>query len=148
MRQECRERFLRPRGQAIPTWITARAWRTCRDACRGCYLAVSVEVGGGQNVPGIPGACATRNITYLARGPWQPMGTITIASGWFMYRSRLNRWTAVNFEIVSTPGAVKCGFTSVKRQESRIWLVHRIPWTSIARYVLWNERQAPRFQRK
>ena len=25
--------------------------------------------GGGENVPGIPGACATRNITYLARGP-------------------------------------------------------------------------------
>ena len=22
------------------------------------------------NVPGIPGACATRNFTYLARGPW------------------------------------------------------------------------------
>ena len=24
---------------------------------------------GGENVPGIPGACATRNFTYLARGP-------------------------------------------------------------------------------
>ena len=23
------------------------------------------------NVPGIPGACATRNFTYLARGPWR-----------------------------------------------------------------------------
>ena len=76
------------------------------------------------------------------------MGTITRASGWFMYLSRLNRSTTVNFEIVSTPGAVKCGFTSVNRQESRLWLVHRIPWTLIARYVLWNERQAPRFQRK
>ena len=30
----------------------------------------SFEVGGGKNVPGIPGACATRNFTYLARGPW------------------------------------------------------------------------------
>ena len=27
--------------------------------------------GGGENVPGIPGACETRNITYLARGPCQ-----------------------------------------------------------------------------
>ena len=26
--------------------------------------------GGGENVPGIPGACATRNFTYLARGLW------------------------------------------------------------------------------
>ena len=23
-----------------------------------------------KNVPGIPGACATRNFTYLVRGPW------------------------------------------------------------------------------
>ena len=27
--------------------------------------------GVGENVPGIPGACATRNFTYLARGPWR-----------------------------------------------------------------------------
>ena len=26
--------------------------------------------GDGENVPGIPGACTTRNFTYLARGPW------------------------------------------------------------------------------
>ena len=25
---------------------------------------------GGENVPGIPGACVTRNFTYLIRGPW------------------------------------------------------------------------------
>ena len=24
----------------------------------------------GENVPGIPGACATRNFAYLVRGPW------------------------------------------------------------------------------
>ena len=34
MRRECRERFPRHRGLAILTCITARAWRTCRDACR------------------------------------------------------------------------------------------------------------------
>ena len=43
---------------------------TCRDACRDRWLAVSFGVGGGENVPGIPGACATRNFTYLVRGPW------------------------------------------------------------------------------
>ena len=32
MRRECRERFPRHRGWAIPTCITARASRTCRDA--------------------------------------------------------------------------------------------------------------------
>ena len=70
MRRECRERFLRHRGIAIPTCITAPASRTCRDACRDHQLAVSFEVGGGENVPGIHGARATRKFTYLVRGPW------------------------------------------------------------------------------
>ena len=33
-RRECRERFPRHCGLAIPTWSTARASRTCRNACR------------------------------------------------------------------------------------------------------------------
>ena len=45
MRREYRECFRRHRGLAIPTCITARAWRTCRDACRDCWLAVSLEFG-------------------------------------------------------------------------------------------------------
>ena len=71
MRRECRERFPRHRRWAIPTCITARASRTCRDACRDRQLSVSFEIGGGGNVPGIPGACATCNFTYLVRGPWK-----------------------------------------------------------------------------
>ena len=31
---------------------------------------VSFEVGGGENAPGIPGACATHDFVYLVRGPW------------------------------------------------------------------------------
>ena len=31
----------------------------------------SLTLSGRQNVPGIPGACTTRNFTYLARGPCQ-----------------------------------------------------------------------------
>ena len=41
--------------------------------CMPGYLTskwLSFEVGGGENVPGIPGACATRNFTYLVRGSW------------------------------------------------------------------------------
>ena len=57
------------RRLAIPTCITTRAWRTCRDVCRDRLLAVYFEVGGGENVPGITGACATRNFMYLVRGP-------------------------------------------------------------------------------
>ena len=55
MRRECRERFPRHCGLAIPTCITARAGRTCRDACRDRWLVVSFEVGVGENAPGIPG---------------------------------------------------------------------------------------------
>ena len=44
--------------------------RTCRDACRDRSPAVSFELGGGENIPGIPGACATHDFTYLVRGPW------------------------------------------------------------------------------
>ena len=32
-------------------------------------MSGSFTRGGGENVPGIPGACATRNFTYLVRGP-------------------------------------------------------------------------------
>ena len=32
-------------------------------------MSGSLTRGGGENVPGIPGACATCNFTYLARGP-------------------------------------------------------------------------------
>ena len=65
MRRECRERFPRHGGLAIPTYITARAWRCMPES----LTTVSFEVGGGENVPGIPGSCATRNFTYLVRGP-------------------------------------------------------------------------------
>ena len=50
MHRECRERFLRHRGLAIPTCIMARASRTCSDACRDRRLVISFEVGGGKNV--------------------------------------------------------------------------------------------------
>ena len=41
---------------------------TCGDAWQDRLQAVSFEVGSGENVPGIPGACATHNFTYLLRG--------------------------------------------------------------------------------
>ena len=49
----------------------ARAWCTCRDACRDRTLAGSFEVGGGENVPGVPCVCTTRNFVrfFLVRGP-------------------------------------------------------------------------------
>ena len=37
-------------------------------------LPGSLTRGGGENVPGIPGACATRNFVYLVRGPCEKHG--------------------------------------------------------------------------
>ena len=48
MRRKFRERFPRHHGLAIPTCITARAWRTWRDACRDRKQAVCFEVSGGE----------------------------------------------------------------------------------------------------
>ena len=39
------------------------------------------EVGGGKNVPGIPGACATHNFAYLVRGPC-PLKGVMIDGTW------------------------------------------------------------------
>ena len=71
MCRKCRERFPHHRRLAVPTCITVRVWRTCRDACRDCSLETFFEVGGGENVPGIPGECASRNFAYLVRDPYQ-----------------------------------------------------------------------------
>ena len=57
-------------GVSDPDIITARVWCPCRDACRDRLLAFSVDVNGGENVPGIPDACTTRNFTYLVRGAY------------------------------------------------------------------------------
>ena len=56
MHRACREHSPRHYGLTIPTCITAGA--------------VSFEVGGGENVPDIPGACATCNFAYMIRGPY------------------------------------------------------------------------------
>ena len=34
------------------------------------FMSGLLICGSGENVPGIPGVCATRSFTYLVRGPW------------------------------------------------------------------------------
>ena len=52
---------------------------TCVTHVPSCMMgSLSIEVGSGENVPGIPGACATRNFTYLVRGPlWNEQSVMT-----------------------------------------------------------------------
>ena len=88
MRRECRDRFPRHRDLAIPTCITAPALRTCRDACRDRELAVSFEVGGGENAPGNPQVYVSgkRPLVWDQRQnkPWYIIGGIYWSVGLFV----------------------------------------------------------------
>ena len=69
MRRECRARFPRHRLQRRPLVCDPGMHHdTCVTHVSWC-MSGSLTRGGGENVPGIPGACAIRNVTYLARGP-------------------------------------------------------------------------------
>ena len=71
MRRECRERFPRHRLQRKPLVSDPGMHQgTCVTHVPWC-MSGSLTHGGGENVPSIPGACATRNFTYLTRGPCQ-----------------------------------------------------------------------------
>ena len=70
MRRECRESFLRHLLQRKPLVSDPGMHHgTCVTHVPWC-MSGSLTRGGGENVPGIPGACATRNLTYLLRDPW------------------------------------------------------------------------------
>ena len=69
MRRECRERFPLHRLQR-KRLITYPGMHhgTCFTHVPWC-MSGSLTHGGGENVPGIPGAFTTRNFAYLVRGP-------------------------------------------------------------------------------
>ena len=70
MRRECRERFHRHRLQRKPLVSDPDMHHgTCATHVPWC-MSGSLTRDGVENIPGIPGACATPNFTYLARGPW------------------------------------------------------------------------------
>ena len=57
-----------PTSKETASYRSQHASRHVRHARAWC-MPGSLTRGGGKNVPGIPGACAIRNFTYLARGP-------------------------------------------------------------------------------
>ena len=70
MPRECRERFPCHRLQRKPLVSDPVMHHGTCVTHVPCYMSRSLTRGGRENVPGIPGACATRNFTYLLRGPW------------------------------------------------------------------------------
>ena len=68
MCRECRERFPRHRLQRkLLVSDPGMHHYTCVTHVPWC-MSGPLTRGGGENVPGIPGACATRDFTYLVRG--------------------------------------------------------------------------------
>ena len=85
MRRECRERFPRHRLQRKPQVSDSDMHHgTCVTHVPWC-ISGSLTSGGGENVPGTPGACATCNFTYLVRGPcrcrYHPVNVRTNSDG-------------------------------------------------------------------
>ena len=69
MSPECRDRLLRYRFIRKPLVSDPSIHHgMCVTLVPWC-MSESLTRGGGENVPGISGACATRNLTYLVRGP-------------------------------------------------------------------------------
>ena len=69
MRRECRERFPQHRSQRKPLISDPSMYHgTCVTHVPWC-MSGPLTRGGGKNVPGIPGACAIHDFTYLVRGP-------------------------------------------------------------------------------
>ena len=66
---KCRERFPRHRLQRKPLVSDPGMHHGTCVTHVPCCMSGSLTCGGGENVPGIPGACASHNFTYLARGP-------------------------------------------------------------------------------
>ena len=69
-RRECRECYPRHRQQRKPLLSDPGMHHgTCVTHVLWC-MSGSLTRGSGDNVPGIPGACAFRNFANLVRGPW------------------------------------------------------------------------------
>ena len=70
MHGECRERFPRHRLQRKPQ-VSDPAMHHCTRVTHVPWCpSGSLTRCGGENLPGIPGACATRNFVYLLRGTY------------------------------------------------------------------------------
>ena len=70
MRRECRERFPRHRLQRKPLVNDPGMHHGTCVTHVPCCMSRSLTRGGGEKVPGIPGACLIHKFTYLVRGPW------------------------------------------------------------------------------
>ena len=69
MHRECRERFPRHRGLAIPTCNTARASRTCRDACLGQWAVQLNRYGNNDPITQFHISCRIFKFVHSVESP-------------------------------------------------------------------------------
>ena len=94
MRREYRERFPRQQLQRKPLVSDPGMHHgTCVTHVPWC-MSGSLTRSGGENVPGIPGTCATLNFTYLVRGPCQHL------SKWMVFGQYINSCALLNYEFL------------------------------------------------
>ena len=120
MRRECRERFPRHRIQRKPLVNDPGMHHgTCVTHVPWC-MSGSLTRGGGENVPGIPGACATRNSTYLAKGPWDGVSLSTLSHG--------DKITCVTFSPDSRHVVTGCADRALRVWEVDGGLLTQVGW--------------------
>ena len=84
------------------TCVTHVPWCMSGYLTRGCR----------ENVPGIPGACATRHFTYLARGPYQGARMRTQAcelrlSQLLCWHGRIGKWYKTSASLARLKNSTK-----------------------------------------
>ena len=114
-----KEKLVRVPGMHHGTCVTHVPWCTSGSLTRG----------DGENVSGIPGACATRSFTYLARGPWwfYKSGPST-RLGFLLWGQGIPRTIAIPFSphFINVTGMKQCTFHwliySELVQKQMVWL--------------------------
>ena len=81
-----------PTSMETTSWRSRHASRHVRHA-RAVMHVRSLTRGSGENVPGIPGACATRNSTYLVRDPRIGQSPVSAPRSYHQERCCRWRWT-------------------------------------------------------
>ena len=78
----------------IASWWSQHTSRHVRHARAWMHVGIA-------SVPGIPGACTTRNFTYLARGPWKTL-RILLMRGLLIQSPHFHYWNILFFNYRNT----------------------------------------------
>ena len=102
MRREWQERFPRHWLQMKPQVINPGMYHgTCVTHVPWC-MSGSITRGDGENFPGIPCACETRDFTYLARGPWLDIGMSSLVQDYHLHAgNNTGEWNVSSSNLVT-----------------------------------------------